>query len=284
MRKLASKTFGDDYECKKEWPEDCYVQCGDSGLVIGKEKSKSYITAFFEAFPNEPKTFIRGEGKDLEEAESKAYSLFLKYSACAGHVFVRRDDSEHGNCSLCGMFASNVLEPVFCCSVCNKEKSNIDFGGKHYCVEHFIEAVKPFKGNYNLDEIQPYYGVFSEYEINKYHIEKALYLSLCIKHNLFNNEIPEYIEFNRIEKEDYKFRLHLHNVALSRYKQINEKEKILKLSIHKFSKIKDLAFIDENVYENLFMNFHNISEIDSISYNAYFDKVVTLYQNNNNEE
>jgi hypothetical protein len=27
--KKARKSFGDPYDCQKEWPEDCGVQCGE---------------------------------------------------------------------------------------------------------------------------------------------------------------------------------------------------------------------------------------------------------------
>ena len=59
------------------WPEDCLVQWGDRGLVLRREKSGgSYTTAFFEAFPNNPQTFIRGEGVCIEEAERLAFKQF----------------------------------------------------------------------------------------------------------------------------------------------------------------------------------------------------------------
>ncbi len=65
--KIARKSFGEAYVCKYEWPEDCFVQCGDNGIVCGKE---SYTTAFFEAFPESPKTFLRGEGAFVEETKN----------------------------------------------------------------------------------------------------------------------------------------------------------------------------------------------------------------------
>ena len=62
MRKLKN-----GYECKCAWPESCFVQGDNNGVVINTTEGKeSYSTAFFEAFPKEPfSTFIRGEGKDL---------------------------------------------------------------------------------------------------------------------------------------------------------------------------------------------------------------------------
>lgn len=67
--KMARKSFGEDYQCKKDWPEDSFVQCGGSGLVIGQDES--YNTAFFEAFLMN--TFLRGEGKTIEMAEEETF-------------------------------------------------------------------------------------------------------------------------------------------------------------------------------------------------------------------
>ena len=65
--------IGGSYECKYDWKDNCFVQCGDEGVVL--DKVDSYLTAFFEAFPKEPKTFIRGEGKTIAEAEKQAAIL-----------------------------------------------------------------------------------------------------------------------------------------------------------------------------------------------------------------
>lgn len=74
--KLASRTGEEPFKCRYNWPEDCYVQCGEFGVVISD--NGNYETAFFEAFPKQPKTFIRGEGKSIEEAETQAWREFQK--------------------------------------------------------------------------------------------------------------------------------------------------------------------------------------------------------------
>lgn len=56
-----------EYESKYDW--DCYCQAGSNGVVFSK--NGNYETAFFEAFPKNPKCFIRGEGANIEEAEKK---------------------------------------------------------------------------------------------------------------------------------------------------------------------------------------------------------------------
>lgn len=154
-KKYASNSFGKDYECKQEWPEDCFVQCGDNGLVLNKDSlndvfgsnnpiksiviNTSYITAFFEAFPNNPNTFIRGEGKTVEEAEQQAFNKFTKYSKCPQHEFERKGYTNGaGFCKYCGMFASKVFEPTTKCCICNSPTNyscNQD-DTKWYCEKH----------------------------------------------------------------------------------------------------------------------------------------------------
>jgi len=130
--RLARKSFGEPYLCVREWPEDCFVQCGGNGIVVGHgsfeemllstdplkalgdeiKKPTSYRTAFFEAFPRNPDTFIRGEGKTIEEAEEQTWLKFQKYLACKGHEFEKRGyRNGAGFCKHCGMFGSKVFEP-----------------------------------------------------------------------------------------------------------------------------------------------------------------------------
>ena len=75
----------------KPWPDDCTVQWGGSGLVIGQERC--YGTAFFEAFPAAGVSgFIRGEGSTVEAAEAKAFASFERHRDChaaGGHVWTR---------------------------------------------------------------------------------------------------------------------------------------------------------------------------------------------------
>ena len=142
MSKFASNCDGKPYECKKEWDEDCFVQCGETGLVLSKKGN--YITMFFEAFPKNPKTFIRGEGKTLEEAEDSAWKQFIKYKQCTNHEFERRDyRNGSGICKHCGLFQSNIFEPLEKCCVCGKPTYYTqDKNGKWYCKEH-KHCIKP---------------------------------------------------------------------------------------------------------------------------------------------
>jgi len=138
-------SFKEPYPCKKPWPEDCFVQCGDSGVVFTGEGSlenvltntdtaqelidgvildkpiqaSHYRTAFFEAFPRNPDTFIRGEGGTIEEAEEKAWNRLQKISNCSGHEYEKRGyKNGAGFCKHCGLFTSNVFEPDEECYLC----------------------------------------------------------------------------------------------------------------------------------------------------------------------
>lgn len=112
------------WACKKPWPDDCFVQCGDGGIVFVEnavpDEEPIYETAFFEAFPRNPNTFIRGEGATIEEAEASAWNKFEKYCACPGHEFERRNyKNGAGFCKHCNMFGSKAFEPIrYPCAKC----------------------------------------------------------------------------------------------------------------------------------------------------------------------
>lgn len=156
--KYARRTFKEPYACQYEWDEDCFVQCGGNGIVLkgGLEKTLtstsladasknieehlSYRTAFFEAFPNNPSTFIRGEGATIEEAETKAWNFFQKISKCDHPDFDRRKYTNGaGFCTECGMFKSKAFEPLTRCIVCDTPTYNSnDINGDWYCEAHPI--------------------------------------------------------------------------------------------------------------------------------------------------
>jgi hypothetical protein len=170
--KTARKSFGEDYVCKCDWDEDCFVQCGESGIVLGKgslqevfdaenplealseaaSDKKSYITAFFEAFPKEPSTFIRGEGKSVEEAEQSAWNQFQKYKNCQEHEFERRGyDNGGGICKHCGMFKSNVFPPAHNCKICNIPTCfTHDINKDWYCEEHSTQIPEDLKPDWMI--------------------------------------------------------------------------------------------------------------------------------------
>lgn len=104
-----------DFEARHPWPENVYLQGGGLGAVLSGD-GKHYRTAFVEAFPGE--TFLRGEGKTLEEAEDKAWAQYTRWADCDGSgephgPFERRKyTAGHGFCTRCGIWMMNVLPPI----------------------------------------------------------------------------------------------------------------------------------------------------------------------------
>jgi hypothetical protein len=110
--KIADHHLKDEWRPLLAWPEDCYVQWGGSGLVLGREPGESYGTAFFEAFPKgDSGGFVRGEGPTIEEAEADAHGKWTRASAC-DHRFSRKGYTNGGAiCRKCGHFAT-VFKPI----------------------------------------------------------------------------------------------------------------------------------------------------------------------------
>jgi hypothetical protein len=112
MPKIASQhAWKDkDHVPSSEWPGDCMVQWGGSGVVISEKPGGSYGTAFFEAFP-ESGGFIRGEGPTIAEAEAAAFARFVRESACE-HLWGRGRYTNGGAiCRRCGGFQT-VFQPI----------------------------------------------------------------------------------------------------------------------------------------------------------------------------
>lgn len=130
------------YTCQYDW-SDVRIQAGDRGIVFTDKKPYSYRTAFFEAFPDEPCTFIRGEGTTIADAEKEAWRKWQRILACPGHEFERRGyKNGAGFCKHCGMFASKIFPPDEYCVTCGKPTYwTEDTDGNWYCKEH--ERDKP---------------------------------------------------------------------------------------------------------------------------------------------
>lgn len=118
------KTTETGYQCQKEWPEGCFVQSGESGIVLPRSGKAPYSTAFFEAFPKSPSCFIRGEGASVAEAEAKAYRTLHKYLKC-NHQYTRLSDDGYAQCNVCGMKA-NALPNLTTCHQCGQQGADHD--------------------------------------------------------------------------------------------------------------------------------------------------------------
>ncbi|MFY0516348.1 hypothetical protein ACOMCU_00760 [Lysinibacillus sp. UGB7] len=127
-----------NYTAKYDWG-DTTVQGGDVGLVLTDKGN--YKTAFVEAFPKNPRTFIRGEGKTISEAEDDAWEQYQRVLNCDGHEFERRGyRNGAGFCKKCNIFKSKVFEPSEKCVVCGCNTFFAsDTDGNYYCEEHKSE-------------------------------------------------------------------------------------------------------------------------------------------------
>lgn len=138
MVKKAKKSCDNDYTCKYEWDEDCFCQCGDHGAVLDVKGAGSYFTAFFEAFPKVPDTFIRGEGKTVEDAEKDAWEQLQQIKNCKNHEYERKGYTNGaGFCKHCGLLKSHAFEPTTLCEICSKPTTySYDIDNNYYCEKH----------------------------------------------------------------------------------------------------------------------------------------------------
>ncbi len=92
------------------WPDDCKIQGGSSGIVFSKTKD-TYKTAFFEAFPKNPSTFLRGEGATIAEAEENCWKQYEVMTGCSHSSGFERRKYRNGSgfCVDCGTWFSNVF-------------------------------------------------------------------------------------------------------------------------------------------------------------------------------
>lgn len=130
--KYARNSCGSPYLCRHPWP-DCTIQCG------GSEK----FGFFFEAFPRNPDTMLRGDSKaSLEDAEDRAWAQHQRHQACPlSHTdpnnFERREYRNGvGFCRQCGFCSTSIFEPAETCVACGKATYYTqDRLGQWYCPE-----------------------------------------------------------------------------------------------------------------------------------------------------
>jgi len=265
----AKQSFGEDYDCQCDWPDNTFLQCGDDGLVL---TDKPYYTAFFEAFPKDPSTFIRGEGKNLQEAELNAFNKYLKIKACDGHEYERHGNSEHANCVKCGLFTTHCMSPTHSCSVCSKPNVNYYTNDEHckltyFCREHFFEVVQSFVDNYDIDNIHEYKGMSDVYEHNKSYISEMYFTQLSLKYGLVDSNDDEYKVSNLLDDKRKEFdhycrvRIHKLHFALNDLRPEHDKFVISGLM---FPKIYRHLFLVPSLYESLFKEFYELEEVVNI--------------------
>ena len=210
MKKARQSFIKEDYLCKQNWPEDCFVQCGGNGIVFQEgsleealenpletlselsgttKNKKSYRTAFFEAFPKNPSCFLRGEGKNIEEAEENAWKQWEKICNCTEHKFERYNNRKDGyaycmNCDLKGMF----LEPSTACSVCNIPAHGYLVKDTNYCIRHYYSL--------SVDEaiLEEEVSSWTSFEKEKYYFIETKEMLTFINRSASNKELALIID------------------------------------------------------------------------------------------
>ncbi len=259
MTKIIKTNYNKDYQLQYDW-NDIFLQCNDSGIVLGK---KPYKTAFFEAFPKNPDTFIRGEGQTIQEAETNAWNKYQKILECKNHEYKYHSDIGHGKCIHCNLFTSYALPNKICCSVCNKEGSYFDipvpdstYECKPICLEHLISYVEEkYQELTNMDN--PSLDAFTDHILLSYHLYKEVLFDL--------NEKDFYFKF---EKES-----HAISQLLSYYIQHIFKENDTKLRIFVSIKIKSFLYRDKfflkNHIKTLFNDILILHDKKEFKYTSY---------------
>lgn len=216
MTKIIKTNSNEDYQLQYDW-NDIFVQCNDSGIVLGQNP---YTTAFFESFPRKPDTFIRGEGKTIQEAETAAWNKYQKTLGCQDHEYKYHSDIGHGKCIHCNLFTSYALPNKLCCSVCNKEGSYFNvavpdskYECKPICLEHFISYVEE---NYTeLANVDNELDAFTDQILLSYHLykevlfdlnEKDFYFKLKKESHVFSQLLGHYIH-HIFDENDTKLRI-----------------------------------------------------------------------------
>lgn len=182
------------YLCKQNWEESTFCQCGGDGVVFTdknslektltdpeeqKEALKAvlcedttkahYRTAFFEAFPKNPRCFLRGEGQTIEAAELDAWNKYQRILHCKEHIWDRRDrDDGYAFCTQCPL-SGTFLEPLTKCKICDVPTA--EHQGKDkivYCHLHYYEL--------NTDEAIPEMSFIGKDSMkNSFELTKAFF-------------------------------------------------------------------------------------------------------------
>ena len=125
----AQMSIGREYDCKYDW--GCFCQAGEHGVVF--YSNGNYSTAFFEAFPEKPKCFLRGEGKTVEEAEEKCWQKYQKVITCNHEMERRHRTDGYAYCKHCD-YSAMVFEPLTKCCKCGVPTAYAeDMRGKYFC-------------------------------------------------------------------------------------------------------------------------------------------------------
>jgi hypothetical protein len=174
-----------EYTCRYDW--QCFVQGGGQGLVLSK--NGNYTTAFFEAFPNDPNCFIRGEGPDIAAAEQNAWDKYQGIKVCNHEMERRHRTDGYGYCKHCA-YSAMVFEPLTKCKICktptNYYQSSVN---KHlYCQKHYRMAPREddrykYLGSKKLPrKLKKLYKSYAKYMFAKDNLYGTLKISKLSSH------------------------------------------------------------------------------------------------------
>ncbi len=261
------------YEPTKEWPEDSYLQGDEEGIVFSCDiEPTSYITAFFEVFPKNPKTFIRGEGKSIKEAEDNAWKKFQKILECDGHEFKRMEKTNHAICEKCNLFQSDILNSINNCTCCDKEGVYIHSSNQnlHYCIKDFINKFE--KEDYFNDQEFMIKKLSSEEKIKlKYDYEKYLQTKALLKLSKI------YIEE---EKSSLDLKSYAHDFIYFKdkiLKKVISDMKDCKFTILSIRYLKDSLLFNQPLYLDIFYSFVENKEINQDHLLSHINNFINLY-------
>lgn len=132
-----------NHQAQFEWV-DVHLTGGAKGIV-----GTSTGDYFVEVYPKNLRTFIRGEGKTVAEAEIDAWEQYQRILNCQNHEFERKGyKNGAGIFKHCNLFKRGVFEPSEKCVICNCSTFWVaDIDGNYYCEEH--EENMPEDNMYN---------------------------------------------------------------------------------------------------------------------------------------
>lgn len=234
---IAQSSFGEDYECKKEWPEGSFLQCGSEGT--GEINGEAvFFPAFIEFFQKSPSMFIRGEGDNVELAEQDAWSKYTKIINCPKHEYVKQKDGTTGKCKYCDFLKQHYFLPENKCALCDKKNifNKIYNSNVVLCFEHLITEMLENKGkNYK----------YEKKDLIKYYQEKAVLYKVLKNENLIDFTKNDYnlcfdIDEKYFNSVEYKQIMDnfFYEVVTDFYKNEKSKEKY-KVNLLKFIVFKN---------------------------------------------
>lgn len=200
------------YECKKEWDDNCKIQCGTNKFHM-VESLPVYYNAFFEVFIDDD--YIRGEGETLEIAEENAFKKLEKMKKCVNHTYKEIENTRNLKCTKCYHVLANSIKPKTVCDVCKKAHSGLQFQNKKYCIAHFIEKIESLLKMTKEEQTDEFEKRKLEVKLTALtegsYVETAFFeldsavlklkiIKLMLKFNVMEKDVEEYIFIDKLKE------------------------------------------------------------------------------------